>query len=296
MACTTTSNNINIEGASVAFGAESIDCITAAIGLVGGESIHISNPTTDYYIWFTVDSTGVDPAPTGRTAIAVALPATYTLAELHTLTIAAVEATGEFLVAVSSDSLSFTIKALEIGVPNDATADVDTSFTFEIIKAGFGGDLGKLKSAVELSMEIELFDVLANASGSSILDRIVTGNSANISVELLEMTADKWESVVGDGFGGKLTSDTQVVGYGSGQINKSAFDVAGKLIIHPTRLDASDRSRDITFPKTAASPSSINFDGTDTQAMTVEFAALVDSSIDSEVDLFFFGDWKQDLR
>lgn len=58
-----------------------IDTILAS-GITGGDAFYFSTVnagvTQDYYMWFTVDGAGADPAPGGRTGIKVDLLSTYT--------------------------------------------------------------------------------------------------------------------------------------------------------------------------------------------------------------------------
>jgi hypothetical protein len=41
----------------------------SATAISGGERFHLDDPTTPYYVWFTLDGAGADPAPGGRTSI-----------------------------------------------------------------------------------------------------------------------------------------------------------------------------------------------------------------------------------
>ena len=111
------------------------------------------------------------------------------------------------------------------------------------------------------------------------------------------MTPEKWELVVGKGYGDiKTVGADKLVGMGTSRINQSAFNTSGKLILHPVRLPESDRSKDIVFFKATPLPESINYDGTDTQAMSVSFDAFVDDTKDSRINVWAMGDWRKALR
>lgn len=68
--------NTIIEGAPT-YAVCTISGITAATGLAGKYFL-ISNTTIDYYVWFTVDGSGSDPAVAGRTGIKINLQSTFT--------------------------------------------------------------------------------------------------------------------------------------------------------------------------------------------------------------------------
>jgi flagellar hook protein FlgE len=68
----------------------------AASTLSGGEYFNISSPTTDYHVWYTVDGAGTDPAPSGSTAIPVAVLSTDTAAQVATKTATAIDLIAAF--------------------------------------------------------------------------------------------------------------------------------------------------------------------------------------------------------
>jgi len=287
---------MNLEAAYLYWGREDESCITPATGLSGGEYFKLSTQEIKYAVWTSVNSVGTDPTVVGYTSIEVAVSTAYTVAEWIAAFKIAIEAV-EFIADASTDGLSVKTTTLNIGAPLEAITDVDTSFTFENTTVGIGGDLGKTKDAIELSMEITTLDVNANQTGETLLDKIITGTKASLSASLLEMTNAKWELIVGQGYGdSKVFGSDTLVGFGDSKVNLSAFGQAGKLILHPVRLVATDRTRDVVFHKCVPLPESINFDGTDTQTMTVGFEAFVDETKASEINVFSFGDWKQDLR
>jgi len=299
MACDSKTSTIFLEAASLSWGAEEVSCFDPAAGLTGGESFLIASTKTKYQVWFSVDGAGVAPTPgNGETLVEVALPAAYTVADLIGLYVTAIEATGEFLSAGSSDGLSVETSAIFLGLPLAPLADVDTGFAFRVEVAGYGGDLGKTKEGIEVSFTASTFDVLSNQTAELILDQIIQSTGASLSAAILETTKERLELIFGNGYGDSYTpaGGTSLVGFGTSKQFKSSFDLGGKLILHPIRLDETDRSRDVVFHKTLALPESINYDGTDTQAVNVSFTALVDESVAAEISVFAIGDWTQDIR
>lgn len=301
MACTSTSTNIRMEAANVTWGREEETCITPATGLTGGEYFKLSSQNEKFVFYTTVNAAGADPSVAGYTSVVVAVNTAYTVAEWITAFITAAEGAGtndEFLAIASSDGLSVKVTTLDVGAVLETAADVDTGFTFSVDVTGIGGDLGKTKEGIEIAFEQSKFEVMANQTGESVLDEILMGLKCSLSMSLLEMTSANWQLIVGKGYGDVHTPSggTILSGFGDGRMNTSAFSLGGKLILHPVNLASTDRSRDVVFHKCLPSPESVNFDGTDTQAMSVTFNAYVDESKDASINIFAFGDWRQDLR
>lgn len=58
---------------------------------------NLNSTTTEYYVWFNVDSSGVDPAIAGKTGIEVALVATDDMAQVATKLSNAIDAEADFI-------------------------------------------------------------------------------------------------------------------------------------------------------------------------------------------------------
>ena len=297
MACTTTTKNYRLEASNIFFGKEDETCITPATGLAGAEYFTMSTPTTLYYVWTEVNAVGADPAPAGRTGVKVIVGTAYTVADWITAFKTALDATGDFLATPSADGLSVKMTTLDVGAPLDVTADVDTSFVFANLNTGFGGNLGASKDGIEVSFETTLFDILENQSGETLVDQILQGHKANLSLSLLNITEENFQNIISNGLGDELTpaGGTVGIGFGVSKNFNSTLNYAGKLILHPVRLPSTDRTADFVFWKTIPQMDTINYDGTDTQAMSVTFNAYPDDSKDSKVNICLFGDWKQDF-
>lgn len=297
MACQIKTTGIYYEPSKAYFGKETRVCVSdIGLSLAGGESFNVSNTDTDFYVWFSVDSVGADPATAGRTGIEVALPATYTIANLVALTQAAIEAEKAFYFYPTIDGLGFVIETYRVGAPLTAIADVDSGFTFEEIQTGFRNFLGKTSDGVSVSFEKELQQVTANETGSTILDQQLSGETASIEMSLLEVTPAALKLLIGDGYGDVFTpvGGTEVVGAGTTKLGKSSFELAGRVELHPIRLDDTDRSEDFTFWKTVAEANSINYSATDLKAVEITFNAIVDDTKPEEISLYVIaGDSQQ---
>jgi len=117
-------------------GVESTEVVTgAASALSGGEYFTISSPTTGYYVWYTKDGTGTDPAP-GGTGIKVEILATDTAAQVASKTAAAIANVADFDVSVTGGA---TIAIANV-VAGDVTDSADNDTGFTIAKRIDGGD------------------------------------------------------------------------------------------------------------------------------------------------------------
>ena len=279
--------------------------VTAAASALDAKYFTIDAPASDggssnlYYVWFNLDAGSVDPAPAGRTAIEVAVTTGETTTQVASALQAAMEAEADFRAKLSSSDVNAVIIDTEFGGSVDnAPADVDTTFTFLLQKSGLGGSLGRTSGGIEVSMESNSVQINSDQTGALVLDDIITGQTVEATMSLLEMTPERWETIVGSVTGDTYTPSggTQVVGFGESRLYSSLFDLGGRLVMHPTRLAASDKSYDITFPLSAPKPSSINFSGEEPQLMEVTFTALLDSDTNTAVNLMVFGDSSQDLR
>lgn len=68
----------------------------------------ISSPTVDYYVWFNLDSGGVDPALAGKTAIPVAITTGDTGAQMATAAAAAIDALAAFVSSAGTTIITIT--------------------------------------------------------------------------------------------------------------------------------------------------------------------------------------------
>ena len=298
MACDVSTNTFKLEAVNLSWGGEAKACITPVNGQTGGEYFTFATPDFKYYVWLNVDSSSTDPAPAGYTAIEVGVSSGYSVADYIAAAKAAIEATGEALVYVNADGVSFRIENLVIGEALEAVNAQTSTFTVEQEEIGFGGFLGKTKSGIELTLDVTEKTVTANQTGETALDNFATGMTITVSADLMEMTEDRMKLLVGRGYGDEMTvgSDT-IIGFGTEKLYKSSLGFAGKLIGHPVRLPESDRSADFTINKTVPKFSSINFDGNEEQVLNVEFKSLVDPTKNNKLSIgTISGDWKKDLR
>ena len=270
----------------------------------GRSSADIDGGTGLFYVWFDLDAGSTDPAVAGRTGIEVDVTTGQDAAAVASALQAVLEANANFrseLDAADSNNETVIMEAEFKGaVVNDA-ADADTGFVITQQRDGLGGDLGRTNGGVEVTMatnSVQIFTDQTGGDGGIVNDEVILGNTIEASFTLIEMTQARWELVVGSVTGSTFTPSggTEVVGFGEDRLYQSLFDLGGELVLHPTRNDASDRSQDITFFKSAPKPETINFSPDEVQGMAVTFSALPDRDLDSSINIMVFGDSQQDFR
>jgi hypothetical protein len=280
-----------------------IDVTTAAAAndgtyfLIDAPDSHGGN-NQEFYVWFDLDGISTDPSIASRTGISVTTATGETADQVATALAAALDGNANFRAKVdSADSSVVLIKPTYGGPVDQVTTDGDTTFDFVQTASGLGGPLGKTSGGVEVSMEAQSATIQSDQTGALILDEVFTGSSVECTMSLLEMTPDRWQALVGSVTGDTFTpgGGSELTGYGESRLYESFFDLGGQLILHPTRKDASDRSYDITFWKSAPKPSSINFSGEEPQVMEITFTALADRGVNSAINLMAFGDHDQDV-
>ena len=250
------------------------------------------------YIWFNVGAAGVDPAPAGFDyGIEVAYAADATGAERVTAVIAALDAeflaNGRPLCFYKVDSDSDATILIDNAYPSEISAEVNSGtakVTATILRVGKGGDLGPTKEAIEVSSETTVFEVKSNQTSELILDRIIQGTNLNLEAGFLDVSQENKEAIIGLGVGDIVVSGSNnIVGLGESKLFQNATEIGGRLILHPIRLDLSDRSADVVIWNSLAQLSGINYDGTDTQAISASFGANLDSGVKTEINLGVFG-------
>ena len=258
--------------------------------------IDLNLPSGDYYVWFNVAAAGTDPAIAGKTAIEVALTANDSAAVVAAAIKTALDAVNSganWKVDVDGDELCIVNRV--IGAITAETDSGSTGFTLDLIKTGLGGDLGKTEGGSEVSFSVDTVEVRADQDGTVLLDEIITATNLEVTMNLLEMTADRWATVVGSVVGDTYTPSggTEMVGFGTSKVYQNMTNFTGRLVLHPIRKGA-ELDRDFTLFNTAPMPASINFNN-ELQTMEVTFKAYKDDSINSAVNIGAFGDSSQIL-
>lgn len=250
----------------------------------------------NYYIWFNVDGSSVDPAPAGLTGIEVSISTDDTAIAVATALESALNALSPKRFRVVRDGAVVTMENIDMGAV-DATADGAAATGFDFVQAsvGFGQDLGSTTSdGAEVSFSSESLDVTSLQSGSLVLDKLYLGGAIELSLGLQEMDINTWElalKTTGSSF--TPAGGSQVAGIGEERLFKSFLANGGQLVLKPLSTESGDNSRNITFWRCAPLPESINYNN-EIQALSVTFTSLLDSSRDSRINAFCFGDQDQE--
>lgn len=249
------------------------------------------------YLWFD-DGVASDPAPAGLTLIgAVSVTSGDDAPTVAAAMKTAIDANANFKDASVSGS-DVTVENDKIG-PISAESDPDsTSISNDVLSSGIGGLLGATaQGGSTLTLESQTFELKSDQTAELLLGEIFLGNAAQVEMGLIEMTKERWETIVGSVSGDIFTPSggTRLVGVGESKLYKNAFDFSGELVLHPIRLPEADKSEDIVLWKCAPIPADINYSGTDQQVMNVTFKAYRDGSKPSEINQMAQGDHTQDL-
>lgn len=300
MACN--SRVFKIESANAFFVRRQKSCIDlegATPAALADTSFVVSSTEASYQVWFNFDGTGAAPTPAnGETLVEVAVATGENVKTMAEAVSAAVDAlTGaegkEFYTKIENCEC-VCIEAFKPGEVLAATADVDTGLPIETQRVGSFSDLGCLAEDFSLETEVETTDITCHQFGSTPVDRIVTGITAEIELGLLDSSPERFKDLVGQGIGGTCTpvGGTELVGLGSGSLGKSAFDVGGELRFVPV----GNEDDAYIFPLAVPNFSSISFSATESQVMTVTFSILLDQCTKEQINFFYRGKPDQDVR
>lgn len=247
-----------------------------------------------YYVWFNVNSLGTDPSIAGKTGIEVAVATDATASTVAAAIVSAINAADVPVIASSSSD----VVTLTNQVQGAITAETDsgsTGFTLEVGTVGLSLELGATSGPLELSLNTETVPLTSNQSGSLIGSEVYVGSTAEITMSLIEITKERFDTLIGEVTGDSVTpgGGTKVAGFGESRLFQALDELGGQLILHPIRLPDSDKSADVIFWRSAPKIDSLNFDGSAAQEMAISFTAYLDRSYNTSINLFAKGDWTQ---
>jgi len=303
-------SNFLLSAADISWGRRERSCVTTVADSSSSlsatyftiDTIDSSGAAVLNYVWFDIDNGSGDPTAAGRVGIEVDISADDTAAVVALALQAKLEAEDNYRAKIDSSNSALVVIDNElIGSVATATTDFDTGFTFSQDVEGVGGDLGKSNGGVEVSISTNTSVITSDQTGGGdglILDEVQLGAQVEVTLTLIEMTPERWKTVVGSVTGDAFTpsSGTELVGFGESRLYASYLELGGELVLHPTRFDASDRTKNITLWKSAPKPGSVNFSPDEVQGMEITFTALADQEVESAIRLMAFGDNEQDVR
>lgn len=173
------------------------------------------------------------------------------------------------------------------------TAEIATNapdLTVVVGAAGFGGYLGQSGES-ELTTTTDVIQLVDDAQGTVVLDEIITGYTAEISIPLREMTTERWQVLIGEVTGNNITINTkEITGLGTKKLYQSMFLYSGRLIGHPVRNLLTNLDEDIVMLNTAPKLDSINFSGAAVQEANFVFTSYKDANAPVEINILARGD------
>ena len=154
-----------------------------------------------------------------------------------------------------------------------------------------GTDLGHTDGGCEFSYEPEYTDIMVDAFGKTVADKVLVGEAVKVKVPMVETTLDKVKIAMPTGiFVEDTANSTQKLTIGSAP-GKKLSDYAGELILHPANLDVSDVSKDITLHKAVVTSEVVlPFKIDEKTVYEVEFLALIDDTKEDGNYLATIGD------
>ena len=298
-------SNIVIEPADLAWGSQHRVRYNTVVGTsLGGKYFKFSTPTYKGYVWYNTGAS-VDPAPAGYDEIAeVAILVGDSAAQIATKTAAAINAVDSTkLLHAAATSNCLLVEAKAMGAVVEAAAAGDSTFEVILQREGSLLQMGYTDGNIEIGTELGLFDVTAHQTGTELLGQLVTGSTVGpITAVLKETVAARLKEfieVYGEAYTPVVgTSPTEVSGWGALAGSKQFSNIANlgrKLVLHPTKNDASDLSGDIAFWNTFPNLTQLLISGEENRSVTVDFSVFLDESRVNEVSKFVYGDHTQNF-
>lgn len=240
-----------------------------------------------YVVLLSDGTTTIPTIAADQTLITVAYDSGDSAADIASLFVVAIAA---IKVRCEQSGASVEVQNNFVGKVTIESVANATGITFSIGAAGFGGYIGQTGES-ELTTSVEVVQLLDDAQGSVILDEIITGYSAEISIPLKEMSTQRWQDLIGEVTGNNITiSGQEITGLGTKKLYQSMFNYSGRLVGHPIRNVEADISEDIVMLNTAPKLESINFSGASVQEASFLFTSYKDATAAEEINLLARGD------
>lgn len=294
MACE--GNNIQIVPVNVYWQMETQECIDFA-GLTGlaakGDHIVIysAKDATKFALWGD-DGVVADPVVSGATLLPFTIVGdSDTASTLATAAAAALDANAGFTASASGTVVS--VKRTAIGETTDTTnGNMGVSVT--VSKRGKDFDLGLLEGDVEFSVSPSNFIVQSHQSGVTPRAALFQGfETIEVSTTLQETSKSKLKEIY-KMYGGSFTpmSGTEVFGGGTAKQGQNLLIDAARLVLKP--VTATNNTDNTTLMMTIPIPDSLVFSGENPKTLSMTWQGFIDSSADTRVNAFMFGDQTQD--
>jgi hypothetical protein len=244
------------------------------------------------YAWFNVGAAGSDPAPAGSwTGHVVAISANASASTVATALTAVLTAVSGFDATSSGATVTLTATATGYAQP---ARDIDTGFAFKVTQVGATERaVGCLKGDISLTgFAVNKVDVTCHDTGSTVKKQIVSGYE-NPTLELVLQETDKasLKQVMIDygmtSFTPVGTDKEEVFGYGPTNVGGDNPKILVRL--HPTELDASDKTEDTNFWKCELNLDSFLWSGENVSELPVSMTVFPDTTKPTSIQFFMIG-------
>lgn len=298
-----TRTNIKIEPMRVYWGTDTMQVESLVIpadsaGSMNNKYFFFHTPAgVKHYVWFNINSAGSDPAPTGATGHAVTGATGASAATLAAAAATVIDAISGFDSTSSGATLTITQTSAGYAQPVYVGSGSFSSITM-VTQGDSATEVGYTDGEVEFTPGEEKEEVTSHQTGKSKLGGITVGFTPKVKLTLKEtsMTQLKRAFVLpGASMTPTGSASTEVFGFGSGKMFNPNFGRQGKLRLHPVALGDTDYSRDVTFWKTYPNIGALTFSGEKILMLPLEFDVFQDTSKNSLIDYFAYGDGTQTL-
>lgn len=286
-------NNISIAPVNLLWrieASETIDFTGLDTSTLDGVYFNIWNAkdATAYYVWFNLDAGSVDPAPAGKTAIAVAVTTGDSTTTVASATATAIDGVSDFT-ATSSGAVVTSYRDAVGAVTS--TVDVDSGVTITMCRQGKDFDLGLLQGNVDFSFAPSNFVVTAQQTGLTPRAALFQGyESIEATTVLLETVDSKLKEIYGlyGSTGWTPSSGTEVYGAGNSKQGNNLLVDAARLVFKPTT--AANDLTNVSIMLAVPVPDSLVFSGEDPKTLSITWQGFLNDEYDTRTNAVMFGD------
>ncbi len=297
--------NIRVEPSIVTYGAntaqvQTITTIADVASALDGKYFFLyAADGTKRYVWCDIAS-AADPAPAGFTGVAATISSNATAAAVATALQTAIDGLDDFTATVSGNVVTVTDVSTGYAPAMHDSSGAATGFAFDVTTLGDSeSELGCLDGDIEIAFAPSNVDVQCHESGVTTVASFQNGvEEVTVTLAMLETTAAKLRSILVKTQGSLIpvgASGTEVLGIGTYGNFKNQLNFASKLVIHPKRLLAADKSLDVTAWKAIPQLQGLTFSSEGPVTFPLVFKCFVDTSKSSRANILAFGDHSQSV-
>lgn len=298
--------DIFMEASSVTYGAataqvQTITTVADSSGSLNSTYFFLyAADGTKRYVWLNVNTAGVDPTPAGFIEVEVALATSATAAAIATALQTAIDGLDDFTATVSGNVVTVTDVTTGYASAMHNSSAASPGFAYSVSTLGDSElELGCLEGDIEIAWNPSYVDVQCHESGVTSVASFQNGyNEVTVNLTMLETTAAKLKQVLMKSQGSMTpigASGTEVMGIGTFNDFKNVLNFASKLVIHPKRLLAADKSRDVCAWKAYPVIENRIHSAEGPLKIPLTFKCYPDSTKSTRANIVAFGDHSQSV-